>query len=367
MKTILRQTLYLATLFLATNLAHATETNLFNLNEKKPKPRFKVTEKVWPENVGEGHLCLWKDDKLAAISFTVDDNIAPEIDWWLEQSKTYGFPVTWFLITGRVDGGNPFFGTWEQYKTAHAAGHGMESHTVTHLHRDHMENWSIEREYQESAQKLQEVLPGSGTTLAYPGGKNKKLNSREVAAPIYRAARGGVGLINPASAIDYLNVNTMGKAHTGDGKGEWADLNNLIKPDSYKKGRFYRGWAVLLAHKVDKAQFESIFAFVKEHQDDLWLGLFADVARYGQQRDTATLKTQKSSSGEITIDLTDRMDDSYFTEPLTVKVRIPNAWKKLTAEQNGSSREVQRIEHNGNAYALVAVVPDQGTASLRGK
>ncbi len=39
-------------------------------------PRFELTERVWPAEVHKPHVCLWKDDALAAVSITVDDNTA---------------------------------------------------------------------------------------------------------------------------------------------------------------------------------------------------------------------------------------------------------------------------------------------------
>ncbi|MDQ3815796.1 MAG: polysaccharide deacetylase family protein, partial [Armatimonadota bacterium] len=133
-----------ATSSAATN---STSTALPNLAEPPAKPRFKVTDRVWPEKAGEAAICLWNDDKLAAFSITIDDNSAPDVDWWLGKSKEVNLSLTWFIITGRVGGGNAFWGDWALWNRVRAAGHAVESHTVTHLHVDEPGWKGIEWEY----------------------------------------------------------------------------------------------------------------------------------------------------------------------------------------------------------------------------
>jgi len=94
------------------------------------------------------------------------------------------------------------------------------------------------------------------------------------------------------------------------------------------------------------------------------VGLYADVAKYGQERDTATLKVESPGPDKITFSLTDEMDDSFFTFPLTVKVRIPDAWKSLEAKQGDKSVVAKIIQHEGASYALVQAVPDAGLVAL---
>ena len=83
---------------------------------KPEKPRFDIPEIIWPAAPGEAEICLWKDDKYAAISITIDDNCRPDHDWWLEQAEKHGFKLTWFVITERVDGPNRFYGTWADWQ-----------------------------------------------------------------------------------------------------------------------------------------------------------------------------------------------------------------------------------------------------------
>ena len=48
---------------------------------KTGAPRFDPPEITWPAAPGEAEICLWKDDKYAAVSLTIDDNCRPDHDW----------------------------------------------------------------------------------------------------------------------------------------------------------------------------------------------------------------------------------------------------------------------------------------------
>lgn len=342
------------------------EKNRFNLSEEKPKPRFPLTEKDWPAKVGEASICLWSGDKLAALSIGVDDNFAGEIDWWKEMAERYDFKVTWFIITGKVGIGNSNGGKWEQFRELEQLGHGVESHTVTHIHPEEPGWGGMEWEYRESKEQIEKNLPGKTVSaLAYPGGKNTKLNDRNLVAKYYRVARAARATANPANQIDYMAVNAMSSWNLGDSEYGWANVRNILDKNLYR-GLGYRGWAVIFAHGVAalKEAYIPTFEFIKENRENLWVGLFADVAAYGQERDTATLKVESVTTDAIDFLLTDEMDDSFFRHPLTVKVRVPDEWKSVHAMQAGKEIKAERIEHEGAAYALVDAVPDAGRVSV---
>ena len=102
--------------------------------------------------------------------------------------------------------------------------------------------------------------------------------------------------------------------------------------------------------------------YAQANDDDLWVGLFRDVAHYGMQRDTATLTSQPDGNGGFTLNLTDQMDDAFFQLPLTVKLRIPDNWATVNVAQNGNALTADIVKHNGATFALVPVIPDAGSA-----
>jgi len=104
----------------------AESRQLLNLGAAPRKPRFKVTDRVWPEEHGQADVCLWADDRLATVTFSVDDNICSEHPWWLEMGRKYDFRCTWFVIVRpymyKYDGSKGenqgFFGSLETFQLA---------------------------------------------------------------------------------------------------------------------------------------------------------------------------------------------------------------------------------------------------------
>ncbi len=349
-------------------------TNLMNLADKPTAPRFPLTEKDWPEE-GKASICLWADDKQAAYSLGVDDNFNEDIPWWEDASKKYGgLPITWFVITGIVGNGNTFHtGTWQVFQRLASEGFHIESHTVTHfLHLD--PSWKgVEWDYSQSIADLDANIPNQHTHfLAYPGGANPNPNDRTIAQKYYLAARGTDGVPNVANKIDYMNTTGFHPAMSG----KWNDPSNLLNPDPKNPNhQYYRGWAMMFWHHLDATNLKpddsgsaamttQVLDYLTSHKDDLWAGFFGDVAMYGQERDTATLTVEAADATHLLFTLTDRMNPTYYTYPLTVKAHIPDAWKKVVAKQNDKPIEATIMEHDGGHFALVKAVPSQGQVTL---
>jgi peptidoglycan/xylan/chitin deacetylase (PgdA/CDA1 family) len=335
-----------------------------------PAPRFAVTDRTWPQNPGDAEICLWPGDALAAVSFTIDDNNAPDHPWWLRQTAAYDFRATWFVITGRVGtGGN--WGTWDDFIKLAAAGHEIGSHTVRHFHTDAPDMPpDVEWEYAESQKQLRTRLGSSAAaTLAYPGMPHGKLNDPALAAKYYRAARGAAGRVAPANRVDYFNVATTNTASMADVSDPAADIHKLPAPAAGADARFYRGWLVFLSHGVRKPEhkqkIQNLLEFIKERRADFHVAPFGEIAKFAQERDTATLAVLENTPRKIVLQLTDQMDDPWFDAPLTVKVRLPAAWgQSLRATQSARSIPARLVTRDGTLYALVEITPGAGPAGL---
>jgi hypothetical protein len=105
-------------------------------------------------------------------------------------------------------------------------------------------------------------------------------------------------------------------------------------------------------------------AHLASRKDEIWVGLFREVACYGMERDTAHLDVTKSTGAEIRFTLSDDMDDALFDYPLTVKVRLPDAWEAVKATQSAEPVDVRIVEHEGARFGLAEVVPDRGEVVL---
>ncbi|MCU0664765.1 MAG: polysaccharide deacetylase family protein [Myxococcota bacterium] len=317
-----------------------------------------ITDRNWPENHGEADLCLWKDDRLAAFSFTIDDNTAPEHEWWIARGNEYGFRFTWFVVSGSI--GTAWGGSWGDFIELFSLGHDVQSHTVTHLSGE----LDITAEYADSKAAIEEGVPGAKVlTLAYPGGEGSELNDVEVASEYYIGARGTYGANNPADNIQYMLTNSIsGSFNLSELENTYSSLPALLNSES----GHYRGWQCMHFHQVaaDEASILEGFDYLGNNEDDFWVGLYREIILYARERDTAKLEVVSASENRIVLRLRDQMNDALFDLPLTIKVRVDNEWDNIVVEQCGEAIEYQTQWHNGNQYLLLPVVPDRGLVTV---
>jgi hypothetical protein len=152
----------------------------------------------------------------------------------------------------------------------------------------------------------------------------------------------------------------------------WID--NIITYNPSEK-YYWRGWIATYEHDISKGStpaekqasidaYERDMAYLKSREDQVWVGLYTDIAKYGQERDTHTLKVTQAEAGLIKFTLSDSMVDEIYTYPLTVKVRLNPDWEGVRALQNGKEIEAAMVTYQGAKYALVKAVPDQGEVEL---
>ena len=278
----------------AAAFAAAEDTQLRTLG-KTGAPRFDPPEITWPAAPGEAEICLWKDDKYAAVSLTIDDNCRPDHDWWLEQAAKHGFKLTWFVVTdGVMKGQNRTFnGTWEDWQRLADAGHSIQSHTTNHRSAPKdgpaIPDEEIHAMYRDSLAAINEhVTNNVACCIAYPSGEPHE----EIAAQYAIACRGVYGVPNALGNVNYLNVS----------KGDYAQgyINVLLGEDADEpkwlnmRGRpLRRGWCATLHHFVHHgrtkeevaesvAKSEAKLENLAKYKDRLWIDTFPAVAKYGQ-------------------------------------------------------------------------------------
>lgn len=337
--------------------------------------RFEVKDISWPVAPGGAEICLWKDDKVAAVSLTIDDNCKPDHQWWLEQCKKHNIKVTFFVIGGPVGGKTTsgFSGTWEDWQTLVDTGMvSVQTHTISHKSKDNERSpEEMDKEYADSQKLMNDHLKNSPcVALAYPCGNGRF----DIAGKYFIAARGTYGMPNEAGRIDYINTRA---GHMG------LHFIDVIVKGSTDKGpkwandkKFYRGWFSPLTHLVHygkndaerkKAadEYAAMIDYMMQFKDQLWVDTFVDVAKYGQERDSATLTVTKNTPTEIAITVKDRMRDDIFDLPLTVKVRLPEGMKTPKATQNGKEVGCRVVSHEGANFALVDIIPDKGETVIK--
>jgi len=333
-------------------------------------PRFTITDKVWPSNHGDSNVCLWGDDKMAAVSISIDDNYVKEHDWWINQTQQRGnWSMTWFVITGLV-GGKSFaqYGRWTDFQRLVNLGYDIQSHTANHtnIEATNLTEEQLAYQYSRALEDINENIPGyRATTIAYPYcNGNESISSRYHAAS--RSCSGFPDAVNKVNYSAVLTVSNLVPPWTNF-KGNW--IEKLIYPNTTYV-RYYRGWLNLFKHTYQGYPKDggvitlSELDILSQYKDDLWIDSFTAIALYGQERDTHTLHVYDVTDNSIKFTLTDLMDDSVFTIPLTVKIRINNNWNAVTAIQSGEIIPISFVEYNGNKYILVKAVPDRGEIIL---
>jgi len=338
------------------------------------KPRFAITERDWPAKHGAASVCLWKDDAVAAFSITIDDNSAPDHEWWLEMGRKYGIRMTWFVVTGMVsDGTDPrptFGGTWDAFRKLFAAGHDVQSHTVCHGDLKNPKWHGIEAEFSESKKEIEKNIPGDRClTLAYPNaGPTPGL--KRLASKYFIGARGGTYL-SVANQMDYQCILALGgNIYLEPGDNYGFNIPAVLEKGHGDYANFYRGWYCNYFHSVTggfRDEMEKKFAVIQQKvaKNELWMALFREVCQYGQERDSAQVETTEATKGRVVLKLTkELMDAPRFDFPLTVKVRLDPPWKTIAATQAAKPVEAKLVEHDGATYALVQVVPGRGAVTL---
>ena len=326
------------------------------------QPLTKVAERNWSADDGAASVCLWQDDALAAFSHTIDDNCAMDIPWWVEIADKHHIKLTWFIVTAdvdRTDGRRHLGGTWENWRKVYAQGHDVQSHTVDHM--DKKTDLPAEKEYADSQKAIETNIPGDRClTLAYPGGARP--NDPVVAMKHYISGRGGVPAINVPGKTTFEQTRNTSAGIVLDPNNKQA-IQTCLDPKSPN----YRGWYCGLTHFVGnhentKKMITDGLEFVTKTPGNFWVGRYRDIVLYSMERDTHQLQARTTGPGQYELTLTCQMDPAVYDVPLTVKVKVPDQAKAVSANQGDKTIDANLIENDGHKYALVGVIPNRGAA-----
>lgn len=335
-----------------------------NLKEIPEQDRFtRPLDKVWPAQANEIDITLWKDDKFAAVSITIDDNIINDHDFWTQASQQYGWKFTWFIITDELNKGSTTYGAWSDFQTMFNSGHDIESHTITHRKIIEMQSEDeIVIEYRDSLKQINQNITGNDAqTIAYPDGQ--KGFSRDIASQFAIAGRGTASGVNKPERTDYLKINSISDTLGND------YLDAILKGTSgiswMGDNKYKRGWFLSHFHLVkNKTEIENGLDNLNQRSGDLWIGKFKEVAMYGQERDTATIEVISNDTTKLTFKLRDDMDDMLFQQPLTLKIKLHSFWNTVKATQNGKTINTTIVTHENEKYVLIQAIPDKGLIEL---
>jgi hypothetical protein len=224
--------------------------------------------------------------------------------------------------------------------------------------------------------------------------------ARELIDKYYIAGRGGLGI--NIDVYDSEQQWQTSSATSSYSKLEYSDVwnyfpaygidDNVTKPINAVNSAAANGEiAVFYIHKLttneaDKdnsntmysGNYEQLLKAISEHVSSgaLWNTFYEDAILYLKEAQTAKLKTELGSNGEIYLILTDEMsgfildedgnetDEQIYTYPLTVRVEVPESWKAIKYVQDGRVGYAEAKLVDGKWVADAEIVPDAGKATV---
>ena len=363
---------YSLILLLLMSFVQLNGQNTFNLNPTS-SPRFTISDKVWPANIGEADVCLWNDDKLAAFTLTIDDNNEQNIPFWKTMITKYDFHFSWFVITEAATQHN--VKDWSLYNDLANLGSQIDAHDDRNWYNNPADGETnpsdtdyLARLQATKAKINTEVTSGNNNNLtyAYPYGEGNETEARKV----FIGIRGTNGVLNQANKVNYLDVNSVSSPHiyNNEANRDKYILPLLNKTNKLYGTNYYRGWASTHFHGLGATGETLADEFLEylANKSDLWVAGFTEVTQYSQSYATHNLTVDNVAATQIKFTLTDDMLDTAFNFPLSVKIKINDSWASVSATQNGNSTEAKIISNNGKKYALVKAVPDLGQVTITG-
>ena len=342
-----------------------------------------------------------KDGAKAILTMTYDRSTEnpSQSAWVLSMHKEYGIHGTNMLIVGRLT--DSMVKGWK----SNIAGKTLDLGCLGMQHKSERiettqaiyQNEIVEAKYLE-----ERLFPGN-TIICFASpyaqlrdfsykanadgtpDKTQKINdggSKKIARDTYFAVRNGengLNSLNPPCSDEaggwynlmvqwFYNSN---RGQTDEERAGWID--NAVKNE---------GWLLILGHdfkgsddylSLTQAEGEAFYKHASTYikSGDLWAASFNEATKYIRERQSATA-SERCENGVVYVDLKinrttedgKQMPESVFNYPLTVEVRVPDGWSKVTYKLNGKTNLSNVYTRDGFSYATVNVVPGADGATV---
>jgi peptidoglycan/xylan/chitin deacetylase (PgdA/CDA1 family) len=278
-------------------------------------------------------ICKFKDDKPAAISFTFDDGSYDHLTLAMPMLDKYDFKGSFYPVTHRtfdtpeedakMNKGKRKFVCWEEWPEFIKHGHEVGSHTVNHHHVTKLKGRELEFEVLGSQKIIAEKVGTVPETLCYPGNGWNKETKKYVEQY-------------------YLASITQGRLYYG--KGFKLEKANGWIDDAVKEHK----WIIAMVHGIkgygwnpfdDEKLFDEHLAYIKKHENEVWVDTYANVSKYDKLRDNSKISVISDTPESLEFSVSTTLDTKKFNLPLTVK--LPPKGTKAIAKQNGQECPVK--------------------------
>lgn len=267
----------------------------------------------------EVFITAFRGDRKAAISFTYDDgmlchytDVAPELE-------KRGFRGTFWIIGANMDKNEPDYPwmTWKQVGELAARGHEMSNHSWSHPSLPDLNNNELAYEIFRCDSALEVATGKRPITFCYP--------YNAMSEKVVRAA----------------SANRVGTRTFQDAQGQEVSKCTKESLSEWLQQTIERGaWSVTMTHgttygydKWENPQLLwDLYDEVKSREDEVWVGTFAEVAAYREERENTSLRVRRFCRN-IYIRPTLNLDERIFTEKLTLRVNGDFEGKHVTVRQ----------------------------------
>ena len=266
-------------------------------------------------------VAKYKSGKVCATSFTFDDGNRDNYVLAVPELEKRGWRGTFWLNCARIPGevkGVAHLMNWDEIRDLHSRGHEISNHGWDHKKLTKIPYEEAVAEIEKNDSAIVANIGVKPTTFCYAH------NSRN------------------AEIITLASKNRVGTRTYEYAFGEQSSDEQLRQRmnDAIQNGK----WAVWMTHGLthgydhfkDLSRFASFLDYVKEHESDIWVGTFRDVAAYVAERDAVKLSIEKSKH-QIKVTPSLVLDPSLFNMPLTMTVK---GIKKFKVTQDGSKLTV---------------------------
>lgn len=298
-------------------------------------------------------LATWNGFRSAAVSYTFDDNCTNQLAIAIPAMNTYGFKGTLFTVTNW----NP---NWQGLKSAASNGHEVASHSVSHPTMSTLSSSQQTTEIVGSANAISSNVGITPRTLAWP---NCSVGSISIAQQSYIAGRGCSGQVESSTPSNIMNVSSLICGSAGNVKTN-SDFQSRANAAASTEG-----WAVFLIHGMDNdggysplssTEFKNSLSFFNVNGAKFWVASFGSVIRYIAERDAVTLTPLTSNATNVTLRLSDNLNNSIYNVPITIRRPLPTGWTNASVTQNGVSVYSSIVSINAKPYIMFNGVPDAG-------
>ena len=361
----------------------------------------------------EATICQWQGDASAAMSLSFDDGYEETYDLTAALLRELNIRATYFIATEAV--GQSLHGyqvaNWDKWNQASSSGFEVASHGLTHTKFDvsladklailsssvgdpARVTWyarqicgdlqrrltrvnkcastptvlsdTVYSELVQSKRRIEEGIPQHAVvSYAYPFGAYNLALKDLVGQAGYISARSTDPGIN-SGALDLYALKCYSWEKSTDLKRANLWVDRAIRS---------HGWLIELHHLVteDRAverKYQTMLQDLRGHLEEtlsksVWLDAQKSIAKYALERSKTYLSLNAKKHSEVSFTVIFGLDLRVYDEPLTIKVRVPNEWKKARVvfdsriEESVAMRLYQRSQ-----YAYFEMEPTCGYVSL---